>query len=91
MLEDGYETKPAEIELFEDGRSGIITLTEGKYHQIKRMLEALHNQITALERISFGPLLLDEGLLRGEWRELTPDEEAALFVAAELDPATQKK
>ena len=91
VLEDGYETKPAEIELFEDGRSGIITLTEGKYHQIKRMLEALHNQITALERISFGPLLLDEGLSRGEWRELTPDEEAALFVAAELDPATQKK
>ena len=90
VLEDGYETKPAEIELFEDGKSGLITLTEGEYHQIKRMLEALHNQITALERISFGPLTLDAGLARGEWRELTPEEEASLFVAAELDPAMQK-
>ena len=91
VLEDGYETKPADIELFEDGRSGIITLTEGKYHQIKRMLEALHNQITALERISFGPLTLDAALARGEWRELTPDEEAALLAAAELDADAKRK
>ena len=91
VLEDGYETKPADIELFEDGRSGIITLTEGKYHQIKRMLETLHNQITALERISFGPLTLDAALARGEWRELTPDEEAALLAAAELDADAKRK
>lgn len=78
VLEDGYETKPADIALDEGGRSGVITLVEGKYHQIKRMLEALHNQITYLERISFGPLTLPEGLARGEWRELTPEEEDAL-------------
>ncbi len=82
VLEDGYETKPAEIELAEDGRSGIITLVEGKYHQIKRMLLSLHNQITYLERISFGPLTLPEELGCGEWRELTPEEEAALLAAA---------
>ena len=82
VLEDGYETKPAEIELFEDHHSGIITLVEGKYHQIKRMLESLHNQITYLERISFGPLALPAALGRGEWRELTPEEEAALKDAA---------
>ena len=83
ILEDGYETKPARIELAEDGRSGTVTLIEGKYHQIKRMMEALHNQITYLERVSFGPLSLPDELQRGAWRELTPDEEAALLAAAE--------
>ena len=82
VLEDGYETKPAQIELGEDMRSGHITLVEGKYHQIKRMMEALHNQITYLERVSFGPLTLPEELGRGEWRELTPEEEAAILAAA---------
>ncbi len=83
VLEDGYETKPADILLNEDRRSGVITLVEGKYHQIKRMLESLHNQITYLERISFGPLSLPSELARGEWRELTPEEEALLLAAAE--------
>lgn len=78
VLEDGYETKPARIEADEDGRGGIITLIEGKYHQIKRMMESVNNQITALERISFGPLTLDPALARGAWRYLTAEEEAAL-------------
>lgn len=74
-LEDGYITKPADIELDgADASSGYITLTEGKYHQIKRMLEAVNNKITYLERITFGPLTLDEGLARGEWRYLTGEE-----------------
>ena len=59
-------------------RSGRITLHEGKYHQIKLMMEARHNQITRLHRITFGPLSLDEGLAPGEWRLLTPDEVEAL-------------
>ena len=83
VLEDGYETKPADIALHEDMHSGVITLIEGKYHQIKRMMQALHNQITHLERISFGPLSLPADLARGEWRELTAAEEAALQAAAE--------
>ena len=73
-LEDGDITKPSEIELFEDKKSGHITLVEGKYHQIKRMLESVNNKITYLERITFGPLLLDKNLERGEWRFLTEDE-----------------
>ena len=78
ILEDGYETKPARIELLGNGDEGIITLVEGKYHQIKRMLDALGNKITYLERISFGTLSLDKTLERGEWRYLTEKEIADL-------------
>lgn len=74
----GYFTKPCKIKLCSD-TSGEITLTEGKYHQIKRMLEAVDNKITYLERITFGGIKLDSFLARGEWRYLTADEEA-LFI-----------
>ena len=73
----GYLTKPCKVSLDAE-KSGVITLTEGKYHQIKLMMEAVHNQITYLERVSFGPLSLDPALERGEWRELTADEIKAL-------------
>lgn len=71
----GYLTKPCKIKLYDNLSSGEITLTEGKYHQIKRMLEAVNNKITYLERISFGDIVLDPSLRRGEWRYLTSDEE----------------
>lgn len=77
-LEDGYETKPARIDLEGDGDRGIITLVEGKYHQIKRMLEAMNNKITYLERIQFGNLVLDPALSRGQWRYLTEEEVGVL-------------
>ena len=77
-LDDGYATKPARIQSSEDGLSGEITLIEGKYHQIKRMFEAVDNKIVALERVSFGTLALDGTLARGEWRYLTDDEITAL-------------
>ena len=73
----GYLTKPCRIELTGE-REGRITIIEGKYHQIKLMMEAVHNQITYLERITFGPLSLDATLQRGEWRELTAEEIDAL-------------
>lgn len=69
----GYLTKPCAVKLLTE-RSGEITITEGKYHQIKQMLEAVDNKITMLERITFGPLKLDGTLTRGEWRFLTPEE-----------------
>ena len=77
-LEDGYVTLPAKIELDNDSLGGYITLTEGKYHQIKRMLDALDNKITYLERITFGNLTLDGSLERGEWRYLTEEEISGL-------------
>lgn len=78
ILDGGYETKPAEIELEEDCLGGYITLTEGKYHQIKRMLEALDNKITYLERVRFGNLTLEGIPSRCEWRYLTETEIAEL-------------
>lgn len=74
VLDDGYVTKPSKIELDSGRRSGYITLTEGKYHQIKRMLESVNNKITYLERISFGELTLGDELGRGEWRFLSSEE-----------------
>ena len=70
----GYLTKPATIVLDEGRTGGVITITEGKYHQIKLMLEAVDNKILQLGRITFGPLVLDESLARGEWRFLTEKE-----------------
>lgn len=78
-LADGYECKEAKIVLDKDRASGYITLTEGKYHQIKRMLGALDNRIIYLERVRFGNIRLDTTLARGEWRELTADEESSLI------------
>lgn len=82
-LEDGvdigdYVTKPCEITMTGDC-DGEITLIEGKYHQIKRMLEAVDNKITYLERISFAGVALDTSLDRGEWRYLTDEEEKLLL------------
>lgn len=73
-LDDGYVTMPSRIELTGDGTSGRITITEGKYHQIKRMLDAVGNKITMLKRIRFGPLVLEDNLCEGMWRELTEEE-----------------
>lgn len=76
-LEDGYVTKPSKIELIKENE-GYITLVEGKYHQIKRMFEAIGNKITYLERVEFAGIKLDSKLERGEWRFLTSDEQIRL-------------
>lgn len=73
----GYVTKPAGLVSREN--EGEITLREGKFHQIKRMLEAVGSKITYLRRMTFGPLKLDESLSEGEWRELTQDEIKSLL------------
>ncbi len=73
-LADGYECKSAQLVCDEDRLGGFITLTEGKYHQIKRMVAAMDNRVTYLERVSFGSLKLDPRLSRGEWRLLTDEE-----------------
>lgn len=78
-LDDGYVTLSSRVTLAsEDRMSGTIAVTEGKFHQIKRMMEAVGNKIVYLERIRFGPLQLDDRLERGSWRYLTDAEIRAL-------------
>ena len=78
-LADGYECKEARLVCDPDRLGGFITLTEGKYHQIKRMIASLGNAVTRLERVRFAEIPLDTALSRGEWRYLTDSEEAALL------------
>ena len=70
-------TQPAKV-LLTSSRSGEISVTEGKFHQIKRMFQAVCNKITYLERVKFADIPLDESLARGEWRELTEKEKEIL-------------
>ena len=72
-----FTTAPAKLDMV-NPCEGIISITEGKFHQIKRMLASVGSGIEFLERITFGPLQLDETLERGQWRELTDEEIASL-------------
>lgn len=68
-----FKTKPAQLEIISNN-SCYVTLTEGKFHQVKRMFEKIDNKVTFLKRVSFGGIVLDESLKYGEYRELTEDE-----------------
>ncbi len=84
-LEEGVDigdekpTLPAKTELTEDGGL-LLTVTEGRFHQVKRMLSAVGNEVVYLKRLSMGPLVLDGALSKGEYRALTPEEKAALGI-----------
>jgi len=81
VLDDGYETKPGELTILKSGLHSDIelTITEGKFHQVKRMFEAVGKKVIYLKRLSMGPLKLDESLELGEYRELTDDELQSLL------------
>ena len=79
ILPDGLACLPGKLEPVSGGNRGYITIREGKYHQIKRMMEALGKPVTYLKRVRFGPLTLDETLEKGGWRALTEEEIRVLF------------
>ena len=76
QLDDGYNTLPAELEILKSGENSEIELTivEGKFHQVKRMFEAVGKKVTYLKRLSMGELRLDTKLELGQYRELTDEE-----------------
>ncbi|MGP7818389.1 pseudouridine synthase [Niallia sp. 01092] len=76
VLDDGYVTKPGQLTILKSGETSDIELTisEGKFHQVKRMFESVGKKVMYLKRISMGPLTLDETLELGEYRELTDEE-----------------
>ena len=65
-MDDGYLTKPAKVQKIEDKKI-LLTITEGKYHQVKRMLESVGNKVVYLKRLRIGVWNLD-GLKPGEWK-----------------------
>lgn len=73
IKEDNYFSKPAKLEILSD-RSCYVYLSEGKYHQVKRMLSALGKNVIYLKRISIGSLFIDENLKLGGYRKLTVEE-----------------
>lgn len=66
-------TRPALLEILGE-REALLTIHEGRYHQVKRMFHAVGNQVTALHRESIGRLSLDASLPEGKSRKLTAEE-----------------
>ena len=77
-LDDGLACMPAGLEPLEDGSRCLVTVREGKFHQVKRMLAFCGKPVVRLERLSMGPLELDRSLEPGRWRLLTQAEIQAL-------------
>lgn len=77
---DEKDTMPAQLEILEAAEESriLLTIQEGRFHQVKRMFEARGKKVVYLKRISMGPLALEEGLKPGNYRELTEEEQEAL-------------
>lgn len=87
-LDDGYQTKPAQLEILQAGEQSSIrvTITEGKFHQIKRMFLAVGKEVLTLKRVAMNYLTLDEAIPVGSIRELTPEELLLLEPNEKGDP-----
>ncbi len=90
LLPDGLQCMPAQLQILNDGKEALVTVQEGKFHQVKRMLAACGKPVCCLKRLSMGPLQLDSTLERGQWRYLTSDEEQQLEKAGECGSLVQK-
>ena len=77
-LGDGLKCLPARLEILPDSGC-IVTVREGKFHQVKRMLASCGAPVVYLKRLSMGPLVLGDELGRGEHRMLRDEEVAALY------------
>lgn len=85
-----FRAKPAELRILaagEESSEAEVTVTEGKFHQVKRMFSATGHEVLTLRRLRFGPLALDEALSEGQWRELTEGELRLLRRAAGMEEA----
>ena len=78
-VDDTLTALPAELEILEPATEVRVTIREGKFHQVKRMFEAVGREVLYLKRLSMGPLALDEILPKGGYRRLTAEEESAIM------------
>ncbi|AZV58403.1 pseudouridine synthase [Clostridium sp. AWRP] len=77
QLKDGYKCLPGKLHIIESNEDGAkveVTIQEGKFHQVKRMFNALGKNVVYLKRIKFGPMELDKDLNLGQYRELSKNE-----------------
>ncbi|MBE7058803.1 MAG: rRNA pseudouridine synthase [Ruminococcaceae bacterium] len=85
ILGDGTECLPAALErapkeMYEDGENGVlVTIHEGKFHQVKRMFLSRNNKVLYLKRLKIGEVELDESLKAGEYREMTFEEKESII------------
>ncbi|MFK8049265.1 MAG: pseudouridine synthase [Halioglobus sp.] len=75
---EGITTRPAELHIVSDNLARVV-LTEGRYHQIKRMFGNLGNKVLTLHRFAIGTLCLDPQLAPGQCRQLTKTESDSIF------------
>ena len=83
-----FDALPAKLEIVTsspESAEALVTVREGKFHQVKRMFQAVGREVTQLHRLRFGPLALDETLSPGAWRELTEEELRSLRLAAGME------
>lgn len=86
VLADGTRCRPAQLETVGEqaGQTLVrVTLCEGRFHQVKRMILAVGGRVEHLRRLSMGPLRLEESLAPGQWRPLTEEELSALRAAVQ--------
>lgn len=77
-LKDGTQCLPAKLEPLASDRC-LVTVQEGKYHQVRRMLAAVGKPVLMLRRLSVGALSLEKGSVQGTWRQLSEEEAAHVF------------
>lgn len=79
---DGTICKPAQLQIIESSPTSgtaLVTIVEGRFHQVKKMFLAIGVKVTYLKRISFGPIVLEDELAIGHYRHLTPEEMSKLL------------
>lgn len=92
MALSDFTAKPAELRILsaeDDASVAEVILTEGKFHQVKRMFAAVGHPLIALERLRIGCVTLDEGLAPGEYRPLRAEELSGLRALCGLDATNQ--
>ena len=81
-----FTAQPAKLTILGPSLAEVV-ISEGKFHQVKRMFSAVGHEVLELHRRSFGPLELDPALAEGQWRELTKEELNSLRQAAGMGEA----
>ena len=84
ILADGTKCLPAKLQLL-GGNECLVTVMEGKYHQVRRMFDQNGGKVIKLKRIKIGGLALPSDLAEGESRELSADEQELLFCLSDGD------